>query len=63
MGKALRNNDMKTQWRYGSEDGSMRLGEKNNNSYLVSQSSWVVGNKVKVCLEEIQVAVVHILQR
>lgn len=32
-------------------------------THLVGQSSLVVGDKMKVCLEEIQVAVMYILQR
>lgn len=31
--------------------------------HLVCQSSWVIGDKMKVCLEQIQVAVMYILQR
>lgn len=30
-------------------------------SHLVGQSSWVVGDKMQVCLEQIQVAVMYIL--
>lgn len=31
--------------------------------HLVGESSGVVGDKMKVCLEKVQVAVMHILQR
>lgn len=33
------------------------------NSYLVCETCWVVGDKMKMCFEEIQVAVVYILQK